>query len=555
MICCLLGSCASSQPPSGGPPDKEPPEIIDYSPQNGTKNFRDETVTLHFSEYVNKSKVAENIFISPNKRLEYSWSGRELEVTIAEPLDSNTTYSFTLGTEYTDLAQNKPTQAFTLVFSTGLHLDSGIIRGKLTADSPSGVFIFLYPISGILADTLNPSHTKPKYRTQVGTSGTFEFRALPAGRYRLFAIKDEYKNELYDATIDAYGAPQSDITLRQDSIPLINIRLGSVADVIAPQLFDVRASRFVIEAQFSKDIDTNSLLHQNFIVRDSSGRTTIPLKSVWMHPTNGKSVFLLTSVPLDTFAVWRLSVRLGDSTVRDVAGNTIADTASSKIFTAMSDRSDTAAPMITRLPFADSTKGVLLSSAFDVVFDRGVVQDDVERHIVFTNLTLNKTVVADYQWFGDNTVRIRPQKNLESDSWYELQVNIGAIRAISGGKSSKDSIRLLHFKSFDSRTFGGVKGILTDSSSTGKERYAVALVSKDKKTRLSQVISKTGSFEFAEVVPGIYTLEAFIDNGTGKYDVGALYPFRYAARFGVSSTEITVRSRWTVEGARIDIEK
>lgn len=555
MICCLLGSCANSQPPSGGPPDKEPPEIISYSPQNGTLNFHDETITLEFSEYVNKVKVAENIFISPNKRLDYSWSGRELEITIDEPLDTNTTYSLTLGTEYADLANNKPIQAFTLIFSTGSHLDSGIIRGKLTANEPSGVFIFLYPISRINPDTLNPSHTKPKYRTQVGTSGAFEFRALPEGLYRLFAVKDVYKDEFYDETIDAFGAPQSDIILRKDSIPMVHIRLGEVADVIAPQLFDVFASRFTIEAQFSKDIDTNSVNSENFIVRDSSSTKTIPIKSVWIHPHNGKSVQMLTSAPLDSATVWRLSVRKGDSTLRDLGGNMITDSTSSKIFTATSERPDTAMPQITHLPFADSTKGIALTSSFDVVFDRSVVQDDVESNLVFTNLSMNKTVVADYDWRSGNIVRIRPQQRLESDSWYEIKINVGAIHSVGGGKLPKDSVLLLRFKSFDSRTFGGIKGVLTDSSTTGKERYTITLVSKDKKTKYLQLLSTTGAFEFAEVVPGIYTLEVFVDTGSGKYDVGSVYPFRPAARFGTNDSEITVRSRWTVEGAKIEIGK
>ncbi|MBI3259256.1 MAG: Ig-like domain-containing protein [Ignavibacteriae bacterium] len=555
IICCLLGSCANSQPPSGGPPDKEPPEVNEFSPQNGTLNFHDETITLHFTEYVNKSRVSENIFISPNKRLEYSWSGRELEVTIAEPLDSNTTYSFTLGTEYADLAGNKPTQAFTVIFSTGSHLDSGIIRGKLTADAPSGVYVFLYPITGINPDTLNPAHTKPKYRTQVGTNGAFEFRALPEGRYRMFAIKDEYKDELYDISLDAYGTAEDDITLRQDSIPTVNIRLGEIRDVITPQLFDVRASRTLLEAQFSKNIDTNFIMRENFSVRDSASTKIIPVKSVWIHPKNGKSVMIQTSTPLDTVTHWRLSVRLGDSTIRDIAGNKIVDSASSRIFTATSDVTDTLPPIILQFPFADSSKGVALSSAFDFVFDRAVVQDDVERNLVFTNVSTNKTVVADYRWRGDNILRIQPEQRLESDSWYELKLNIGAIHSIGGGKAAKDSVKLIRFKSFDSRTFGGIKGVLTDSSGSDKERYVVTLVSKDKKTRLTQVLTSAGAFEFAEVQPGIYTLEVFVDNGTGKYDVGAVYPFRPAARFGVGTTEITVRSRWTVEGAKIDIGK
>jgi uncharacterized protein (DUF2141 family) len=557
LLACLLGSCANSQPPSGGPPDKEPPEITEFTPATGTLNFRGDYATLHFSEYVNKGKVAENVYLSPPKRLEYSWSGREVEITFAEPLDSNTTYALTLGTEYEDLSNNKPTQAFTLIFSTGNHLDSGIIRGKLTSDAPSGVFIFLYPLAGINPDTLNPATTKPKYRTQVGTSGTFEFRALPAGKYRLFAIKDEYKDQLYSVGIDGFGAPLSDISLRQDSIPTFNLRIGAAADISRPQLYDVQAMNpTTIEATFSEDIDTASLAPGNYMVRDSAGQLGVTTKAVWMNSKNGKSVFLSVAPALDTSMKWKLSIRLGDTTVRDLAGNPISDTVASKLFRAEADRGDTAAIPTLRLPFPDSSKSVGISTAFDILFDRAVIHDDVDRRLVFTNLSTNKTVLTNDEWRGDNLLRLTPQKPLESDNWYEFKLSTGGIRALGSTAAMKDSVRYMRFKTVDVRTFGGVKGTLIDSATTGNERYIVSLVGKEKKNRISLKVNKVGAFEFTDVPSGIYTLEAFVDSeNTGKYYYGSPFPFRPSARFGASAAELTVRSRWTVEGAKVEIPK
>ncbi|MBK9249422.1 MAG: Ig-like domain-containing protein [Ignavibacteria bacterium] len=556
-VVCLFGACANSQAPSGGPPDKEPPEITEFTPNNGTLNFREEYATLRFSEYVNKSKVAENVYLSPPKRLEYSWSGREVEITFAEPLDSNTTYALTLGTEYEDLSNNKPAQAFTLIFSTGNHLDSGIIHGKLTSDAPSGVFIFLYPLSGINPDTLNPETTKPKYRTQVGTSGTFEFRALPAGKYRMFAIKDEYKDQLYSVGIDGFGAPLSDIQLRQDSIPTINLRLGVAVDNTRPQLYDVKAiDPTIIEVTFSEDIDTASLTQGNYILRDSSGQIGVTTKAVWMNHKNGKSVFLSVAPALDTAVKWKLSIRLGDTTVRDLAGNPIADTVASKLFRIESEHGDTAAIPTLRLPFPDSSKSVGISTVFDILFDRAVIHDDVDRRLVFTNLSTNKTVLTNDEWRGDNLLRLTPQKPLDSDNWYEFKLSTGGIRALGSEAAMKDSVRYMRFKTVDVRTFGGVKGTLIDSATTGNERYVVSLVGKDKKNRINLTVKNVGAFEFTEIPPGIYTLEAFVDTEkTGKYYYGSAFPFRPSSRFGASAAELTVRSRWTVEGAKVEIAK
>ena len=213
------------------PPDKEPLKLQKLHPLRGNTKFSWRLRHLHFSEYVQQSKVAENVYLSPPKRLEYSWSGREIEITFAEPLDSATTYALTLGTEYEDLSNNKPTKHLRL-FSTGNHLDSGIIRGRLTSDAPSGCLYFYIRFAGINPDTLNPAD-KPKYRTQKAQAVYLNF-ALPAGNYRLFAIKDEYKDQLYSVGIDGFGAPLSDITLRRDSIPTVNLRISGAAADISP---------------------------------------------------------------------------------------------------------------------------------------------------------------------------------------------------------------------------------------------------------------------------------------------------------------------------------
>ncbi len=179
----LAQSCAVIRAPEGGPADTTRPTVAAFSPAQGTVNFAGNSVTITFSEYVNKSNVAQNLFISPPLDVELDWSGREVEIIFTEPLAPNTSYAVTLGTEFTDLHNNKPAQSFTLVFSTGAIIDSGVVRGEVLSPQPEGVFLFLYPLADINPDTLNPSHTKPKYRTQVGANGRFEFAAPVVDRH------------------------------------------------------------------------------------------------------------------------------------------------------------------------------------------------------------------------------------------------------------------------------------------------------------------------------------------------------------------------------------
>lgn len=103
---------------------------------------------------------------------------------------------------------------------------------------------------------------------------------------------------------------------------------------------------------------------------------------------------------------WKLSIRLGDTTVRDLAGNPISDTVASKLFRAEADRGHTAAIPTLRLPFPDSSKSVSTSTAFDILFDRAVIHDDVDRRLVFTNLVPDQTVLTNDEWRGDNLLRL-----------------------------------------------------------------------------------------------------------------------------------------------------
>ena len=52
--------CANPLPPSGGPDDATPPEIIEFIPADAALNYRDKDIVLRFSEYVDKNSVIEN---------------------------------------------------------------------------------------------------------------------------------------------------------------------------------------------------------------------------------------------------------------------------------------------------------------------------------------------------------------------------------------------------------------------------------------------------------------------------------------------------------------
>ena len=153
----IIIGCATQVPPSGGPLDTTPPEIVKTYPENGTVNFKGNYVEVEFSEYVDKRSVQDAIYISPyiQGEIQYKWSGRKLKLVFPEKLKDSTTYVITFGTEIKDLnAGNKMKESFTLAFSTGSAIDSGSIEGKIFSNKGNFMVLMLIHLIWIVEITV-----------------------------------------------------------------------------------------------------------------------------------------------------------------------------------------------------------------------------------------------------------------------------------------------------------------------------------------------------------------------------------------------------------------
>ena len=306
-------SCAVQKAPSGGPPDPTPPAVIHSEPASGSINFQGESISLEFNKWVEKNKVTENVFISPTARMDYNWSGKELEIEFPGGLDSNTTYALTIGTDYQDYYdKNKPSEAYTFIMSTGSKLDSAKISGHLFGEDFDGVYIFAYPLDGINPDTLDPYLSKPKYMTQVGTNGIFELKALKAGLYRLIAVDDKFKNQLIDDG-DRFGLPFADVVASNDSITPAAIRIGPALDRSAPAVYGVEAlfnNRLVVN--FSEDLDFANINPASFELSDSAETERIDIKYAYLLDGSGKKIEIIHDNISDTTKKWMIRGRSGN---------------------------------------------------------------------------------------------------------------------------------------------------------------------------------------------------------------------------------------------------
>lgn len=216
----LFQSCANQLPPSGGVDDRIPPKISAMSPRPNTTNFRGNSISFSFDEYVDRRSFEESFFISPRPEgeISFDWSGKEVEVEFSNNLERNRTYLIVIGNELKDQRGGNPLPSpVKFAFSTGSTIDKGKISGKVIAGNYDRVKVLAYIVNGKSENRLDPGSSPADYVIQTNSEGEYEFTNLPNGNYRLFAITDEDRNNLFDSQIEKISVPGKDYVLASGS--------------------------------------------------------------------------------------------------------------------------------------------------------------------------------------------------------------------------------------------------------------------------------------------------------------------------------------------------
>lgn len=207
--CCITTGCAIKGAPSGGPPDTTPPEVVRITPEDGSRNVTDPSITIEFSEYVDRG-VRNALRIQPRVRFASTYAGDEVRIDFEEPLAPNTTYTLTLGTDWRDLKGNSPQEATSVTFSTGNDIDTGRFSGRVYGRDLRSVVVFVYDVSG--GDSTHPMRDQPQYIMPLGSSGVFSVEGLKQGLYRVMAVQDANSNNLLDAS-EQYAMASEDVVV------------------------------------------------------------------------------------------------------------------------------------------------------------------------------------------------------------------------------------------------------------------------------------------------------------------------------------------------------
>lgn len=222
----FIHSCANTkQAPTGGDKDTIPPLIIGINPLPGAVNVpvSGTRIMFRFDEYVT-IKNQKNIFLSPpqEKAPKIRIKEKFLIVSFEEPLDSNTTYTLNMSDALADNNEGNMFPGYTYVFSTGPSIDSllltGVVQDCNTLRPVKGATVLLYKDHSDSAVFLK----RPDAAIKTDDWGYFCLPYLADTTYRLYAVKDENNNNIYDPDNEIVGFVDSlvrPVVVVNDTLP------------------------------------------------------------------------------------------------------------------------------------------------------------------------------------------------------------------------------------------------------------------------------------------------------------------------------------------------
>ncbi|MFH0894180.1 MAG: Ig-like domain-containing protein [Bacteroidota bacterium] len=199
IVLFVYASCANVVAPMGGPADLLPPTVVSSTPVSGSVNFLSKEITIRFNEFIQLKDVNKSFLISPPmaKAPDFKIKGKSLKIVFKDSLRANTTYTLNFGGAIADLNEANVLAGYQYTFSTGSSRDTltigGNIQNAFSLNAEADVLVMLYRA---IQDSI-PYKKIPDFISKTNSTGDFSFIALPAGVYKIFAIRDKDADYLF----------------------------------------------------------------------------------------------------------------------------------------------------------------------------------------------------------------------------------------------------------------------------------------------------------------------------------------------------------------------
>jgi hypothetical protein len=416
---------------------------------------------------------------------------------------------------------------FTYVFSTGNHIDSLTVLPAIGDQYPhpgeregsNGDVMF--PVKQDYPP-IREKETIPSLPS-TDSSGNFSLGNLHEGDYKIYALKEQAPNKIYDNENELIAFLKKPIHLTTDS------------SAVQLALFKQASEKFrVVDKKF--DLDGRMFFTFNQQLVDPGVKINYPAD------LNGQQI-LDFSKTKDTASIYLKKMDFDSISVSFTDKDKILDTVYLR-----KGKKETFQRTLALTYNINNDSKLRPNTDLSITVNSPIESFDVSRIILLedsvskTNFTLTKDANSSRRF----TMKYRWRQLAK----YQLAFNEGTFVNIYGDKNKR---LIKNFTVDKPENYGTLtlKVSVPDSSKS----YVVELLNEQKNVVRTDVLKKSGSIVYKDFVTGKYRVRVTYDaNGNGKWDSGNVKKKLYPEGIWLSPTYLTLRANWEAEET-VDIPK
>ena len=516
-LVCIVSACASVQSPTGGPKDQLPPKVIKENPKNLTRNFVATKIEIQFDEYIKLSNEFTEISLSPALDIPPTFKARKqiLEVRFEEPLEKTTTYTINFGKAIADVNESNILKNYTYVFSTGNEIDSlsisGSVISSLTKEKLKDVTVFILPLS---RDSLF-GKKRASIFTTTDSAGNFQLQNLREDTYRIYALKEQGGDRIYNGQGEEIGFMKDSIVLDKN-----------ISEITLQVFKEVPAAFAVLDKKIEPD--GRIILAFNKPLIDPTVQILDPeaLNKIKMVEINGTRDSALLWLPELTFDSLKVAINeAGKSLDTVILRRTKRDTYTRTVLisdnisgTKLKPRTDIRLTMSSPISTAQESQMSLLEDSIQVKGLQLIKNDNSLR-----------SYNIKYPWKLNKEYILKLSENAFTDAF---------------GNKSKAYIKKFSLDTEDNYGSISIKVTVPDTANN----YIVQWLGEKENIFRQDVVTKDTVLNYTTYPTAKYHIRVIYDeNSNGQWDTGNILTKQQPEKTWTFEKEISLRPNWDLE--------
>ena len=536
--------CANAVAPTGGPKDNTPPRVIEAVPVNQSINFSGKKIEITFDEYITLENANQNVLISPplSEKPDIKLKNKTVVVKFKENLAPNTTYTINFGSAIKDLHEGNLFKDYVYSFSTGDHIDTLAIAGKVldAADKKpvENAYVGLYAGDRDNLDSL-PMTVAPNYITKTDKEGNFRLAGLADKKYLVFAIKDVNSNLYFDqpneevAFLDSLvqasclqkPVPPALDTMANDSLTmqvdtLVKAKDSIVFETKTTTMYDQNALNLTL--YMFTEVDSTQVLLEKKLVEEGL------LRFVFRHPAQNAAIMTPEMLP-DSFNLvtrhsvaydtvwWYFTPNVKDSLWVQVKYDTLINDSTRYSLKFKDKKIRNKKPET--LKVRNNLKGrdgLIPGEDLILTFSEPIVRYAMRDSSVFQCDTLIYYDTLAFEQVDDQGLKYRLTNPISTDYRYGFEVPDSVFFGIRGRTNERIKA---DFHVLNDDEYGNI--YITIVPPKGMKQVIVQLTDESGNVLKEQLVSQKEEVMFDFLMPAKYKLRAILDaDGNGKWSTG-----------------------------------